>query len=103
MLNLALVDKKQVITTDGKHVGMMTGCVVDHANWSVTALTVELTKETAEFLGTKGSMLKTPIVGIKPNQVGTVGDAVMLNVPLADLKGHIEEIAAQKKGLLGGI
>ena len=103
MLNFSSAEKKPVMTTDGKNVGSMVGCTVDNANWSVVNLTVELTKEVSDFLGAKGGMLKSPIVGVKPSMVGTVGDAVMLNVSLADLKGRVEEIAAQKKGLLSGI
>ena len=103
MLTFNSIEKKAVMTTDGKVIGSMVGCMVDDANWSVNVLSVELTKEISEFLGTKGSMLKSPIVGVKPSQIGTVGDAVMLNVPLGDLKGKVEELVQQKKGILSGL
>ncbi|MCU0860718.1 MAG: hypothetical protein MUE65_00155 [Methanomassiliicoccales archaeon] len=103
LLNFSAIDKKQVMTTDGKNIGTMVGCTVDDANWSVGVLSVELTKEISEFLGAKGGMLKSPIVGVKPSHVGTIGDAVMLNVSLGDLRGQVEELAQQKKGILGGL
>jgi sporulation protein YlmC with PRC-barrel domain len=103
MLNFNSTEKKQVMTTDGKIVGVMAGCVVDNTNWSVVTLSIELSKEVSDFLGTKGTMLKSPVVGINPSRVGTVGDAVMLNVSLGDLRGQVEEMAAQKKGFLSGI
>jgi sporulation protein YlmC with PRC-barrel domain len=100
MLSFSSIERKQVMTTDGKIVGSLVGCTVDNTNWSVVTLTIELSKEVSDFLGAKGSMLKSPIVGIKPSNIGTIGDAVMLNVSLADLKGQVEEVA-QKKGFLG--
>ena len=103
MLNFSSIERKQVMTTDGKTVGVMVGCIVDNTNWSVTTLTIELSKEVSDFLGAKGTMLKSPMVGINPSRVGTVGDAVMLNVSLSDLKGQVEEMAAQKKSFLSGI
>jgi|GEM_PF-6320763 sporulation protein YlmC with PRC-barrel domain len=94
-------EKKPVMTTDGKQIGSMIGCIVDNSNWSVSSLLVELTKEVSDFLGTKGTMLKSPVVSLKPSHVGTVGDAVMLNVSLGDLRGNVEEATAAKKGFLG--
>jgi sporulation protein YlmC with PRC-barrel domain len=101
-MNFSSSEKKLVMTTDGKQIGSLVGCIVDNNRWSVSSLTVELTKEVSDFLGTKGSMLKSPVVAITPEHVGTVGDAVMLNVTLGDLRGHVEEVVAPKKSFLGG-
>jgi len=99
VIEFASVVKKQILTNDGKDIGVLSGCIADESGWSVTHLLVELNKSGEELLGQKGGMLKSASVAIKIDVIKTVSDVVMLNVGSGELKDHIEQIKSDKKGL----
>lgn len=88
-LELGCLQERNVITTDGRIIGSLSGAMVDTTTWKVSSIIVDVHKDVIEELQVKKQMLKTPKVNIDTSMVGNVSDVVQLNVPLANLKGKI--------------
>ncbi len=88
-LELSLADRKDVITKDGRKVGVLVGANVDTKTWTVITLVVEVLKDVIEDLSIKKSVLKLPRISLRTDLVGVVGDVVSLNVDLKTLKDHV--------------
>ena len=88
-LELSSIDRKDVISKDGRKVGVLVGVNVDTKTWTVHGIVVEVNKEIIEELHIKKSMLKLPKVNLKTDLVAVVGDIVHLNVDLKNLKDYV--------------
>ena len=88
-MELGFVDQKDIVTKDGKKVGMLVGANVDTADWTVPTILVEVNKDLVLDLGLQKSMLKSPKVNISTDLVEVVGDIIHLNIDLNGLKEHV--------------
>jgi sporulation protein YlmC with PRC-barrel domain len=84
-LEMGCLESKNVITTDGRMVGTLTGAYMDASNWTVTALVVELDKDIVNDLNVKKPLLRTAKVTIPTSTVLNIADVVQLNSDMANL------------------
>jgi sporulation protein YlmC with PRC-barrel domain len=88
-LELSSSERKDVISHDGRKIGVLVGVNIDTKTWTVHAIVVEVNKDIIEELQVKKSMLKLPRINLKTDLVGVVGDIVHLNVDLKNLKDYV--------------
>ncbi len=88
-VEVGCIDKKDVITTDGRVIGEMTGAYIDTTSWMVTGLLVEINKDVIDELNMKKPMLRTAKAKMMTNLVKVVSDTVQLNVPITGLAGNL--------------
>jgi len=88
-LELSSSERKDVISHDGRKIGVLVGVNIDTKTWTVHAIVVEVNKDIIEELQVKKSMLKLPRINLKTDIVGVVGDIVHLNVDLKNLKDYV--------------
>jgi sporulation protein YlmC with PRC-barrel domain len=84
-LEMGCLEDRDVITTDGRNIGTLTGAWVDLGNWSVSALIVNLNKEVVDELNVKKPVLRTARVNIPTNLVKNIADVVQLNADIPTL------------------
>jgi sporulation protein YlmC with PRC-barrel domain len=77
---------RTVISSDGIVLGEIKGLLVDTTAWRIVALQVALHKDAGERIGIKHSMFHPSTLEIAVTQVQSVGDAVVLSVPLDALR-----------------
>jgi len=75
-----------VISGDGIAIGEITRVFLDSSEWRVEALQVKLRRESAERLGANRSMFHAATLEIPTRMIQSVGDAVILSVPLDGLR-----------------
>ncbi len=75
-----------VISGDGIAIGEITRVFIDSAEWRVDALQVKLRKDSADRLGASRTWRHAASIEIPTRVVQSVGDAVILAVPLASLR-----------------
>jgi sporulation protein YlmC with PRC-barrel domain len=84
-LELGCIEDRDVITTDGRNIGSLTGAWIDIGTWSVTSLVVELNKDVVDELNVKKPILRTAKVNIPTNYVKNISDVVQLNTDVPTL------------------
>ena len=75
-----------IIAADGQVVGEITGLFLESATWRVESLEVKLGKDTADQLGADRSMFHAGTLEIPVRMVQSVGDTVVLSVPIEGLR-----------------
>ena len=84
-IEMGCLESKNVITTDGRMIGVLTGAYMDTSNWSVTSLVVELEKDVVSELNVKKPLLRTAKVTVPTSTVLNIADVVQLNTDMANL------------------
>jgi sporulation protein YlmC with PRC-barrel domain len=91
MQNMRLSDEnlrgRTVIAADGQVVGEVTALFLDSEAWRVESLQVELGKDIADQLGAERGMFHAGTLEIPVRLVQSVGDTVVLSVPVDGLRG----------------
>jgi len=87
---------RTVIAADGHAVGEVAALFLDSATWSVEALLVELRKEVADQIGAPRSLFHAATVEIPVRLVQSVGDAVILTVPVDQLRAALPRSAGSE-------
>ena len=77
---------KTVIGADGQAVGQIVSISLDSETWNVEALQVALRRQTAERLGAARSIFQRGAIEIPVRFIQSVGDAVVLSVPVDGLR-----------------
>jgi len=77
---------KTVITADGLAIGQIVSIYLDSETWSVEALQVPLRRPTAERLGAPRTIFQRGTLEIPVRFIQSVGDAVVLSVPVDGLR-----------------
>lgn len=77
---------RTVIASDGLAIGEIAALFLDAEAWRVESLHVKLRKEIADRLGADRSMFHAGALEIPIRLVQSVGDAVVLAVPVDDLR-----------------
>jgi sporulation protein YlmC with PRC-barrel domain len=77
---------KTVIGADGQAVGEVAALFLNSETWSVESLQVKLRREIADRLGASRSMFHAGEVEIPIGVVQSVADAVVLSIPVNDLR-----------------
>jgi sporulation protein YlmC with PRC-barrel domain len=76
---------RTVITSDGLAIGEIAMLFLDVELWRVEAIQVRLRREIADRLGAGRSIFRAGVIEIPMGLVQSVGDAVLLSVPVDEL------------------
>ena len=85
---------KTVIGADGQAVGQIVSMSLDSETWNVEALQVALRRQTAERLGAARSIFQRGAIEIPVRLIQSVGDAVVLSVPVEGLRELVSSASA---------
>jgi len=88
------LEGKGVLTQDGREVGEVSDCVMDHAAWSVVTLVVKLERDLLEQFHMKRPMFGTQTIQLPTGYVSGVSDKVILHKKLEELTAIVREKAA---------
>ena len=79
--------QRNVLTTDGRGIGQMTGIKVDVNTWTIQAVVIRLDKAVLDELNIRKPIFSTPSISMPVNIVSKVSDVVQLNVAFGNLLG----------------
>lgn len=82
---------RTVIGSDGKAIGEVAGLSLDDETWSLEALQVKLRKPVAEQIGAAHSMFHPGSIEIPKRLIQSIGDAVVLSIPVEALRASVSE------------
>ena len=77
---------KTVIAADGQAIGQIASLCLESDTWSVDAVQVALRRPAAERLGASRSIFQRGAIEIPVRLIQSVGDAVVLSVPVDGLR-----------------
>ena len=77
---------RTVLTSDGLAVGQIAALFLDVEAWRVESLQIRLHKDIADRLGADRSMFRAGTVEVPTSMIQSVGDAVILSVPVDGLR-----------------
>jgi sporulation protein YlmC with PRC-barrel domain len=77
---------RTIIAADGQVVGHVTALFLDSDTWRVESLQVQLGKDIADQLGAERSMFHAGTLEVPTRMVQSVGDTVVLSVPVDELR-----------------
>jgi sporulation protein YlmC with PRC-barrel domain len=77
---------RTAIAADGQAVGHVAAAFIDVETWKVESVQIELRKEVADRLGASRSMFHAGSVEIPVRLIQSVGDAVVLSIPVDGLR-----------------
>ena len=78
--------KRKVIAADGHAVGEVVDSLIDTDTWHVESLQIKLRKEAADQIGANRGMFHAGMIDVPVRVVQSVGDAVVLTVPLSEIR-----------------
>lgn len=82
---------RTVIAADGQAVGEVAALFLDSDAWAIQSLQVKLVKEIAERLGASRTVFHAATVEVPVRLIQSVGDAVVLSVPVDGLRQVLPE------------
>jgi sporulation protein YlmC with PRC-barrel domain len=85
-IELSSIERKHVITKDGRNLGDMVGSNIDTGKWTVMSLVVELHKDMVKPLNVKKPFMSRAKIKIRTDQIGAVGDVIQLSMDLDTLR-----------------
>jgi sporulation protein YlmC with PRC-barrel domain len=77
---------RTVIGSDGLAIGELSACFIDSETWRVASLQVKLRRDVADRLGAGRNLFHAAAVEIPIRLVQSVGDAILLAVPVDELR-----------------
>jgi len=83
---------KRVIGVKGYTVGEIEGLDLESSNWQITGLQVSVTKDAATELGFNKPYLRKVIIAIPTEIVSSVGNMIILNESISDLKTLLKSL-----------
>jgi len=82
----------RVIAKGGRHLGYVDNFIfAPEKEWAITSMVVKLEKAVLNDLGMKKPPLGTPSIKILSEDIKTIGDMVMLNIDIGELRDHLEK------------
>ena len=84
-MELSSVEKKRVISKDGRELGTLAGSTIDTSNWTVLNIMVNVPKEPAKELGIKKKWFKPVIINVSTDLISVVGDVIQLRLDMKEL------------------
>ena len=88
---------RNVIASDGHTIGEVAALIVETSSWTICALQIKLHKAAAEQLGAARGILRAAMLELPVRMVQSVGDAVLLSVPILELRQFLQDAAARNK------
>ncbi len=97
-LNFAILTGMRVICKKGRQIGYVDNIVLDPKdNWKVNYIDVKLDKSTKDDLSIKKRMMSGSGIIIRTADIRTIGDMVMLNIDIDELKQWLDNRPVSKK------
>jgi sporulation protein YlmC with PRC-barrel domain len=90
MVCLSELKKMEVISADGKMVGLVEDATITD-KWNVTGFTVNVDKEVAKSLGKKTPLFSGLRLEVAVDQVKSIGDKIILSKPVNELGEHLKK------------
>jgi len=90
-IELGCIAPRNIISSEGRIVGQITGGWIDIVSWKVTELVIEVNKDIVDELNVKKPALRSAKVAIPVQYVKNVGDVVQLDVDVSSLSKSIVE------------
>lgn len=87
---------RTIIAADGQVVGVINGFYLDTDGWGVELLQAKLGKDVADKIGADRSIFHAGTLGIPVRMVQSVGDTVVLSVPVDGLREVLPKDARGK-------
>ena len=81
---------RTVIAADGQVIGEVSALFLDAGSWRVESFLIKLHKDIADRIGASRSLLHAGTVEIPTQMIQSVGDAVVLNAPVDELRTVIQ-------------
>lgn len=85
------LEGKGVLTQDGREIGAVSDCVIDHEGWSIETLVVKLARDLLEEFHMKRPMFGTQTIQLPTSYISGVSDRVVLHKKLAELTAIVRE------------
>lgn len=76
---------RRVLSADGLVIGDVEHSLVEPGNWRIQAIEVKLRNEVADRIGAQRGMWRAAVIDIPTEQVQSIGDAIILSVPVTGL------------------
>src|SRR5215472_14088895 len=86
-----------VIAADGHTIGEVAAVFIDTSAWTIVALQVKLNKAAAEQLGAARGILRAATLDLPVRMVQSVGDAVLLSVPMLELRQLLPDVVRHEE------
>jgi len=81
----------RVICCNARYIGMVDNLIFDpEAEWSIPYLQVKLDREAVESLNMRHPLLVAPVTVVRTADIRAMGDMVMLNITLEELRSFLE-------------
>ena len=87
---------RTVIAADGQVIGEIDALFLDSDAWRVESLQVTLRKDTADQLGAHRSVFRAGALEIPVSMVQSLGDTVVLSVPIDGLRSVLQTSVEQE-------
>ncbi|MCG7844877.1 MAG: hypothetical protein MIO90_05545 [Methanomassiliicoccales archaeon] len=84
-MELSSVDKKRVISKDGRELGILAGSTIDTGKWTVINIMVNVPKEQSKVLGIKKKLFRPVIINVSTDLIAVVGDVIQLQLDMKEL------------------
>lgn len=92
------VEPREVITKDGKDVGIVRGILVDTKNWTIPHLVVEVNNKTLDEFEIKKPLLSVALINLPTKYVQSVSDVVTLKTNIGSMSGDVNIYYREKSG-----
>lgn len=86
---------RTVIAADGQAIGEVAALLIDISGWAIVALQIKLTKSAADQVGASRGLLRAATLELPVRMIQSVGDAVLLSVPTAELRHLLGDVSEQ--------
>jgi sporulation protein YlmC with PRC-barrel domain len=87
---------RKIVSSDGRQIGEVDSLFLESDGWRVESLHVKLHKSVAEELGASRSLLHAGALEVPVGIVQSVGDSVVLSVPVHELRKVLQSQPAAK-------
>ena len=90
------IQGRTVISADGQVVGTVASLMINDAQWRIESIIIELRKEIADRIGADHGIFHRAVLELPVSSIQSVGDAVVLELDVDELRGLRERPAADE-------
>jgi len=90
IMEMGCIKARDVITTDGRKVGVLSGGWIDVKSWNVTALVIDLDKNVVDELNLKKPILRSAKISLPTSSIKNMSDVAQLNIDMTTLARMVQ-------------
>ncbi len=83
-----------MIAADGQAIGTVAALHFDRTSWTIQQVEVKLHRDIAKSIGEKPGMFHAATISVPTSLIQSIGDAVVLKVPTAELRSGIPQASS---------